>query len=70
MKLLIKPRAITAAEAANYDIPVKWEMEAVLSVPAYSLEQAIKYINRKEYSLPEGTLVADSYEIDYDRLEG
>ena len=67
MKRLLRP--ITAAEAAIYEIPVKWEMESVMSIRAISLEEAIQYVNRKEYQLPEGELVADSYEIDYDRLE-
>jgi poly-beta-hydroxyalkanoate depolymerase len=68
MKMLLRP---INASSGNQDfgIPIKWEMQAVLNVTAKNLKQAVQTVNRHEYELPEGEYVADSFEIDYDRLE-
>ena len=56
-------------DAFTFQIPVTWQMKTVLSVDAYSLEEAIQIINNHEYELAKGELVTDSFEIDYDRLD-
>lgn len=57
------------SNSQTFDIPVKWEMRTVLSVPAKNLKEAFKIVNSHEYDLPEGEYIHDSFEIDYDRLE-
>jgi len=52
-----------------FRIPVKWEMQVIMDVYADSLKQAVQIINRKDYDLPNGEIVNDTFEIDYDRLE-
>lgn len=68
MKRIFKPIK-ASTEANTFNIPVKWEMRAILPVPARSLKEAVKIINNKDYKRPEGEYVDDTYEIDYDRLE-
>ncbi|MFR9183170.1 MAG: hypothetical protein ACLVMF_05765 [Christensenellales bacterium] len=41
----------------------------MMNIEARSLKEAIQYVNRKEFELPDGEYVDDSFEIDYDRLE-
>lgn len=52
-----------------FQIPVRWEMKAALSVEARTLKDAIQIVNSNEYDLPKGEYVMDPFEIDYDRLE-
>lgn len=71
MKKLLRPvfAATENQEKPIFDIPVIWQMSTVMHVPATSLKAAVQIVNRQEFDLPDGKLVADSFEIDYDELE-
>ena len=68
MKRIFRP-IYADTEIYAFKIPVKWEERTVMNIEARSLKEAIQYVNRKEFEMPDGEYVDDSFEIDYDRLE-
>lgn len=68
MKRLVSP-VYASSDATVFHIPVKWEVRSEMEVRAKSLKAAVQYVNRKEFELPSGKYVDDTFEIDYDRLE-
>lgn len=50
-------------------IPLYWEMYGRVEVQSESLEDAIKYVMGPKCSLPEGSYVDDSLNVDYEMIE-
>jgi hypothetical protein len=78
IKLLSTAKAATGQSpqsADTYKIPVKWQMGAIVTVRASSLQKAVKIANYRQHVLPKmatnhnSTYIADSFEVDYDILE-
>ena len=65
----MKRLVYASSDATVFHIPVKWEVRSEMEVRAKSLKAAVQYVNRKEFELPSGKYVDDTFEIDYDRLE-
>lgn len=67
--IFMKRLVYASSDATVFHIPVKWEVRSEMEVRAKSLKAAVQYVNRKEFELPSGKYVDDTFEIDYDRLE-
>lgn len=52
----------------KYKIPCFWQMYAIMTVEADSLEEAID-IAENESELPDGNYVDGSFEVDHDVLD-
>jgi len=65
----LRKNVFATKEVPFFEIPVKWEMQDVLTIQANNLKEAFDFVNTLEYDLPIGEYVEGTYEIDYDRLE-
>jgi hypothetical protein len=54
------------SQPRSYKIPVSWEMYGYITVQADTLEDAIEMA--KDFPLPDGSYIEDSFQIDIEAL--